>query len=597
MKVSDYVVSFLEENNISDVFSLTGGSCMHLTDSFGRSSKMKIIYTHHEQAAAMAAEACSKYSNTPSVVLVTSGPGATNTITGLLGAYQDSVPCIFISGQSKLKQTVLNSGISNLRQFGVQEVNIIPIVSSVAKYAVMISDKNSIRYHLEKSLYLAKNGRPGPVWLDIPLDIQGADIAVNDLTGFSAESDGVNEANDGEINFVAEELKKAKRPVIIAGNGIKLARARQDLLELANACDIPVVTPILGIDNMASDDRHYIGRIGTKGTRAGNFAIQNSDLIIAVGSRLSVSVTGHEYELFAREAKKIVVDVDPVEHSKPTITIDRFINSDAKIFIRRLVQAIGDRLSFAHWLSTCDEWKMKYPVCLPEYRTQTGGLNYYAFVDELTKQLPAEVPVISDAGSSFYVVSQAINVKQGQRYITSGALATMGFGVPAAIGVCAATGKNPVVSITGDGSFQQNLQELAVIREHKMPVKIFVMNNKGYFSIRQTQQKFFEGRFFGEGSQSGVWLPDTEKIAAVYELDYMKFDSLEKFSAAVNDIINNGKSMIVEIILTDKFEIVPTVSSLIKANGTMVSKPLEDMYPFLPRGEFTKNMIVKPVKE
>jgi acetolactate synthase I/II/III large subunit len=600
MKVSDYVVQFLEENRISEVFSLTGGSCMHLTDSFGRSHKMNIIYHHHEQAAAMAAEACSKFSNCPSVVLVTSGPAATNTITGLAGAFQDSVPCIFISGQSKVRQTVLNSGIDGLRQFGVQEVNIIPIVSSLAKYAVMISDKNSIRYHLEKSLFLAKNGRPGPVWLDIPLDIQSVDVVPADLPGFSAQAEGFVEhyaAKDEELSFVAEALAKAKRPVIIAGNGIKLSGAVRELLDLANACEMPVVTPILGIDTMASDDRHYIGRIGTKGTRAGNFALQNSDLILAIGTRLSISSTGHEYGLFAREAKVIVVDIDPIEHTKSTVAIDTFIHSDARFFIGSLTRLIGDKLSFAGWLATCGKWKAKYPVCLPEYRTQKGAIHYYAFVDELTKQLPAQVPVISDAGSAFYVVSQAIQVKPGGRYITSGGLATMGFGVPAAIGVCAAAGRNTVVSVTGDGSFQQNIQELAVIRENQLPVIIFVMNNKGYFSIRQTQQKFFQGRFCGESSQSGVWMPETEKIAAAYELTYRKFDCLEEFSAALPGMVASRKPMVVEIMLSESFEVIPTVASMIKPDGSMVSKPLEDMYPFLPREEFRANMLVQPVKE
>ncbi|HPN64387.1 MAG TPA: thiamine pyrophosphate-binding protein, partial [Candidatus Goldiibacteriota bacterium] len=544
-------------------------------------------------------EACSKFTNKPSAVLVTSGPGATNTITGLLGAFQDSIPCIFISGQAKLKQTVMNSGIAGLRQFGVQEANIIPIVESITKYAEMITDKNNIKYHLEKAVFHAVSGRPGPVWLDVPLDIQSANINENDLQGFNPQEELKSiktEANNEEISYAVKSLAEAKRPVIIAGSGIKLSGAREELLKLINKAGIPVVTPVLGIDNLATDDEHYAGRIGTKGTRAGNFAMQNADLLISIGSRLSVSVTGHEFELFAREAKRIVVDIDPIEHSKNTIRIDKLIIADAKDFLKKLYAAIPSDISFAGWLNTCREWKEKYPVCLSEYKKEKNGINYYAFVDELTKRLKPDTTVISDAGSSFYVVSQSINVKRGQRYITSGAIATMGFGVPAAIGVSAGSG-GPVAAITGDGSFQQNVQELSVIKKHNMPVKVFVMNNNGYFSIRQTQQKFFGGRSFGESAASGLWFPDTEKIAAAFELNYFRFDNTEAFVKGIEAVLADPAPALVEIILSENFEVIPTVSSVIKPDGTMVSKPLEDMYPFLSREEFLKNMIVKPVDE
>ncbi|KKK74403.1 hypothetical protein LCGC14_2884130, partial [marine sediment metagenome] len=361
IKVSDYVVKFLEKNGVKHIFMLAGGGCMHLTDSVGRSNKIKYICNHHEQASAMAAEAYSKFKNNLGVVLVTSGPGGTNAITGLLGAFQDSVPCIFISGQSKRNQTVYNSNL-RLRQFGVQEVNIIPIVDSITKYAVMMNDPQEIKYQLEKAAYLAKSGRPGPVWIDIPLDIQNTFVDENTLIGFDATKYALNyktTPQDKEITEVIDFLKKAQRPVIIAGHGIRLADACSELASFVEKYNLPVVTPIMGIDVINSDHHNYVGRVGTKGTRAGNFAMQNADLILSIGSRLSVSVVGHEYEMFARDAKIIVVDIDSEEHNKKTIKIWKFINADAKIFLQTLMKCLKNNKFVSHsvWLEKCNEWK------------------------------------------------------------------------------------------------------------------------------------------------------------------------------------------------------------------------------------------------
>ena len=601
IKVSDYVVKFLEKNGVKHIFMLAGGGCMHLTDSVGRSNKIKYICNHHEQASAMAAEAYSKFKNNLGVVLVTSGPGGTNAITGLLGAFQDSVPCIFISGQSKRNQTVYNSNL-RLRQFGVQEVNIIPIVDSITKYAVMINDPQEIRYHLEKAVYLAKSGRPGPVWIDIPLDLQSAFVEENTLIGFDATKYALNyktTPQDKEITEVIDFLKKAQRPVIIAGHGIRLADACSELASFVEKYNLPVVTPIMGIDVINSDHHNYVGRVGTKGTRAGNFAMQNADLILSIGSRLSVSVVGHEYEMFARDAKIIVVDIDSEEHNKKTIKIWKFINADAKIFLQTLMKSLKNNKFVSHsvWLEKCNEWKRKYPVCLPEYKLSKGGINFYYFVDMLNKKIDASVPVISDAGSSFYVVSQTINIKKNQRYITSGALATMGFGLPAAIGVCVAIGNKPVVTITGDGSFQQNIQELQTIVYNKLPIKIFVINNNGYLSIRQTEKKFFDGFLVGEGLTSGISFPDLRKISSCYGIWFVKAESNKNLSKAIDEVMAHDGPVICEIKSLEDQLIIPTNATEIKPDGTMFSKPLEDMYPFLDRDEFKKNMIVKLVGE
>jgi len=601
MKLSDYVVDFFEKEGLKHIFMVTGGGCMHLVNSFGNSSKIEYICTQHEQSAAMAAEAYAKYVNDLGLVLVTSGPGATNAITGLLGAYQDSTPCIFISGQSKRKQTVYNSIVKNLRQFGVQEVNIIPIVSSITKYSVMVNEPEKIKYYLEKAVYIAKSGRPGPVWLDIPLDVQSAIIRENELIGFDLAKNKKNEikdqATEEEIQYLLEELRKAERPVIIAGHGIRLADGCNELKEFAEKYKIPVVTPIMGIDVMEYSHENYIGKIGTKGTRAGNFTMQNADLIISIGSRLSVSVVGHEYELFAREAKVIVVDIDENEHTKETIKIERIIQADAKKFLNKVLTSKCDALEFGVWLCMCVKLKNKYPVCLPEYDMDEKGINFYKFMDILADNMNSDIPFISDAGSAFYVVAQGSKVKKGQRFITSGAIATMGFGIPAAIGVAVANKLHSTVTITGDGSFQQNLQELSIIKNLNLPIKVFVMNNNGYLSIRQTQRKFFKGNLVGESPESGVPMPNTKKIAEAFEIKYELIDTIDALQNKLVDILNDNNPMIIEIKLLENQEIIPTNAAKLNMDGTMISKPLEDMYPFLERNEFYENMVIEPVNE
>jgi len=601
MKLSDFVVEFFENLGLENMFMVTGGGCMHLVNSFGNSVKIEYTCTQHEQSAAMAAEAYAKYVNDIGLVLVTSGPGATNTITGLLGSYQDSTPCIFISGQAKRKQTVYNSKVKGLRQFGVQEANIIPIVKSITKYAVMINEPDKIRYYLEKAVYMAKSGRPGPVWLDIPLDVQSAIIRENELIGF----DSINDIEESikvqptseEIQYFFDSIRKAKRPIVIAGHGIRIADACTELKEFIRQYKIPVVTPIMGIDVLEYLDENYIGKVGTKGTRAGNFAMQNADLVISIGSRLAVSVIGHEYELFARKAKVIVVDIDENEHKKETIKIDKIIQADAKLFLKKINMIKYDDLEFIEWLVNCQNWKNKYPVFLPEYENDLNGINFYKFMDVLADKMNADIPFISDAGSAFYVVAQGSKVKKGQRFITSGAIATMGFGIPAAIGVAVANKKHSTVTITGDGSFQQNLQELSVIKHLNLPIKVFVMNNNGYHSIRQTQRKFFNGNFVGESPKSGVPMPETKKIAEAFEIEYICIDTIDALNTHIIEILNCKSPMIIEVKLLENQEIVPTNAAKLNIDGTMVSKPLEDMYPFLERSEFLGNMIIEPVSE
>jgi len=599
IKLSDYLVKFLEGEGVKDVFMLTGGGCMHLVDSFGSSKKIKYLCAHHEQSCAMAAEAYAKFKNDLGVVLVTSGPGVTNTLTGLVGVYQDSVPCLFISGQAKRRQTVFNEKEAKLRQFGTQEVNAIPLVESACKFAVMVNEPEKIRYYLEKALYLAKNGRPGPVWLDIPLDVQSAQIDEAHLVRFDpAElSNPGNKLTEAELTSIVGYFKKAKRPVIISGHGVRLANACNALAELTQEFNLPVVTTILGIDTIASASKNYAGRIGIKGTRAGNFTLQNADLVLSIGARLAVPSVGHEYKLFAREAKVIVVDIDPEEHKKKTIHIDKFIQADAGIFIKEIQRCLRrEKVSAPKaWLERCLIWKRKYPVCLPEYKKAQGKINLYYFMEALNKKIKTETPVISDAGSVFYAVSQGVNINKGQRYITSGALATMGFSLPAAIGVCLASRKS-VVAITGDGSLQLNIQELQTVVHYHLPVKLFVINNHGYLSIRQTQARFFNSRFVGEGASSGVSFPETKKIAYAYGIKYVKL-TCANLSSGLEKVLRTDEPVICEVEAPENQEIIPTNTAEIGANGVMVSKPLEDMYPFLDRKTFLAEMIVKPVEQ
>ncbi|HNW39846.1 MAG TPA: thiamine pyrophosphate-binding protein [Candidatus Omnitrophota bacterium] len=595
MKVSDYIVDFIYRQGVKEVFMVTGGGMMFLSDSVCCHPKLKAVFNHHEQASAMAAVAYAKYTGNLGAAMVTTGCGGTNTITGLLNSWQDSTPCIFISGQSKRKETVKNSGLG-LRQFGVQEADIVSIVKPITKYAVMVNNPAQIAYHLEKAVYLAKSGRPGPVWLDIPLDVQGALISKKDLVHFhSGELKYKIKPSQAEIAKFKNYLSKSSRPVIICGQGVRLSAAIQVFKNFIAKYKIPVVASHLGIDILPTAHHLFIGRIGNKGDRAGNFALQNSDLVIVLGSRLSVSSTGHEYHLFARKAKVIVVDIDPVEHKKNTVKIDLLINADIDNFLKSLpklsVKPIGD------WVGKCKRWKKIWPVCLPQYRSDKKGINLYYFVNQLSKVLKNNSVVIADAGSSFYVLAQSIQLSGRQRYITSGGQAEMGFTVPASIGVCFAKDKKETIGITGDGSFQMNLQELQTIVHNRLPVKLFIWNNNGYLSIRSTQARFFNGRTFGTDQSCGVSFPEIKKIAAAYGIQYYCIRQADKIRKVMRQVLKQKGPVICEVICQKNQQIIPTASSMRRPDGSMVSKPLEDMYPFLDRKTFFSEMIVKPVEE
>lgn len=595
-RVADFVADYIYSLGVDNVFMVSGGGMMFLSDGLAQHPMLKVTCTHHEQAAAMAAVGYAKYSEGFGAAYLTTGCGGTNAITGVLDAWQDNVPCIFISGQCKRKETIRNSGLA-LRQFGVQEADILSMVQPITKYAVMVNNPNEIAWHMDKAAYLARTGRPGPVWIDIPMDVQGATINKNELVRYkpTTESEAINRPLSVEdMSMVSELLTSSKRPIVVAGQGVRLAGAIPAFREFVERNQLPVVASRLGIDMLPSSHPLFIGRIGTKGDRAGNFAVQNADLVVVLGSRLSVSSTGHEYHTFAREARIVIVDIDPIEHKKNTVRFDMYLNADVGKFLGAIRD--GKRADSSAWVDKCLYWKNKWPVFLPEY-VESKEVNLYYFTDYLTRRMKDDSVVVSDAGSAFYVVSQGGQFNYSQRYVTSGGQADMGFSLPAAIGISVARGYGEVLAVTGDGSFQMNIQELQTIVHNKLPVKLFVLNNDGYLSIRASQSKFFEGRFIGTDNTSGVSFPDTRKISDAYGIKYFNVPDSRLLPAVLDKVLSDTGPLICEVMCIRDQEIIPTVASVRKSDGSMVSRPLEDMYPFLDREEFRNEMIVSILED
>lgn len=584
---------------VKHVFLVTGAGIMTLTDGIAKNPDIEPIPVHHEQAAAMAADAYAKVSGKTSVSLYSTGPAATNALTGLAGAWQDSIPSLFISGQVKTSEsTYYLSSRPGVRQLGVQELDIIPAAASFSKYAKQVTDPLQIRYELEKSTYIASSGRPGPVWLEIPMDVQGALIEKSDLIGFSTPShveESRAQSEKGESELLAD-LMIAQRPVILAGQGIRLSSAQVVLNSFSRKFSIPVVSTYLGIDGASQENPNYIGKVGVKGDRAGNLALQNSDLLIAVGTSLHVSATGYSYGEFARAAKVYVVDIDEESHSKVTVDVDKYIFRDARDFLVHLELAAkaADYNPDNSWLSQCTNWARKYPVC-PEPKID-GSLGIYSFVGSLNGAAEAKDIFVSDAGSAYYAVSQGISMKySSQRYVTSGAMATMGFTVPAAIGASLAAGRGRVLAVTGDGSFQQNIQELQTIKQQNLPIKLFVLNNDGYLSIRASQSNYFNSRFIGSGPESQLTMPDTLAIGEAYGIPAARAKDSKSLVGLLEQALRVDGPFILEVVLPRNEAIEPSVSSRLREDGTMESRPLEDMAPFLTREEYLSNLYVDPV--
>ncbi|MBP8909972.1 MAG: thiamine pyrophosphate-binding protein [Phycisphaerae bacterium] len=598
MKISDYIASTIADLGIRHVFGVCGGGAMHLVDSFGSSDRMEYIATHHEQAAAMAAEGYARISGVPGATLVTSGPGGTNAITGVYGAWVDSIPAIFVSGQVTCDTLIGDTG---LRQFGIQEGNIIDIVRSITKYAVTITDPTTIRYHVEKACHLATTGRPGPVWIDVPLDIQNKLINPEELRGFTPE--GFSSCRtDSVLNSLVAQctdmLVQAQRPVLIYGYGVRLARAEDSLRNLIQRLQIPCVSSWTASDIIPTDNENYVGRSGIMGDRAGNFAVQNADLLLIVGSRMSIPQVGYNYKLFARGARKIMVDIDEIELKKPSLRPDLPICADAGRFLQALlakVEAMGILLTIDPWRMRCRNWKGKYPVCLPEYRDNRNKVNSFYFVDRLSEKLGSDAVVVTDMGASFTCTMQTFRTKAGQRLFTSSGFSSMGFGLPGAIGACFAQGRRKTILITGDGGLQMNIQELQTVVHHRLPLIIFVLNNEGYLTIKLMQQNHF-GRYIGSDPSSGLTCPDIVKLAEAYGIEAERIGDQTMLDQRFSAVLAHPGPYVCEIMMPPEQPLIPRVSSLKLPDGRIVSKPMEDLYPFLNREEFRENMIVDPVE-
>lgn len=595
LRVADVIVDFLIDRGVDTVFGLMGGGAMFLNDALAlRSKEITTVFNHHEQASAMAAVGYSKMKNDLGAAMVTTGCGATNTITGLLDAWQDNLPCIYISGQVKRKETSRNIKPIQLRNFGVQEADIVSVVESITKYAKMINDPESIYDELRKAYKIAISGCPGPIWLDIPLDVQGAPVPKQrwNFKKNNKEKKFLNTL-DSNIKTIVTLLKNSKRPVIIIGNGIRLAKVEKKFEALIKNWKIPVTSSYLGIDIFPNSHKYHIGTLGTKGNRAANFAVQNSDLVIALGCRMSVPLTGFEYQTFAREAKVCVVDINKEEHRKGTIKIDQFIHQDLSLLIPKLPQL---KSNWKDWLNKCMYWRKKWPVCDEYQRDDKEGINLYHFYEIFNKHTAKNSIIVADAGSSGYASAQSVLVKKGQRFIMSGGQMEMGFTLPCAIGVAYAAKDKMVFGITGDGSFQLNIQELQTLANFKPNIKLIIWNNSGYLSIKSTQNRFFEGRKIGAGPESGLTFPNTSKIAKAYGLPFKKVSKAKMLGTCLEWLKSFKGPAILEVICQTEQEIIPTAATKTLDDGSMVSTPLEDMYPFLDEKEFLENMIVKPIK-
>ncbi len=596
IKVSDYIAQSLVQHGISHIFLVTGGGAMHLNDAIGRCAGLTPVCCHHEQACAMAAESYGRLTGRLAAVNVTTGPGGTNAITGVWGAWTDSIGMIVISGQVKFETVVRSTGLP-LRQLGDQELDIVKVVAPMTKYAEMVTDPQTIRYHLEKALYLAMSGRHGPVWLDIPMNVQGALVDPDTLPGFNPAELGPVADDTARLPEICAQITKmcreAKRPVIFAGSGVRLGGAQEQLLALADQWGIPVVTAWNAHDLIPNSHPSFAGRPGTIGDRPGNFAVQNADFLLVLGSRLNIRQISYNWENFAHRAYQVIVDIDPAELQKPTIHPDLAVQADVADVLAALLAQPAAPVPPSHteWLAWCRERVEKYPVVLPEYRDSVNGINPYVFMDTLFKELPENQIVVSGDGTACVTSFQAADLKPGQRLYTNSGCASMGYDLPAAIGAAFGAPGRPIVCLAGDGSIQMNLAELQTIKLHRLPVKLFVLNNQGYHSIRQTQQNYFPDNVIGCGTDSGLWFAPFSKLADACGIPYRAARDLESLGAAIRENLHGDGPQMCEVFLDLGQQFAPKVSSRKLDDGRMVSAPLEDMAPFLSREELEENLI------
>jgi acetolactate synthase-1/2/3 large subunit len=565
---------------------------MHLLDAVGRVKGWRYYCHHHEQAAAMAAEGYARQSGSLAVCYATQGPGATNLLTGLAGAWLDSSPVLFLTGQSRVAQTIRGTRSEGLRQFGTFEVDIVPIVQSVTKYAAFLDDPSQVRFHLEKALHLATSGRPGPVLLDVPLDVQGALVDAESLAPFEADRDLPAAPGEAEARTILAQLHSARRPLILGGHGVRCARAVASFQRLVHQLQIPVVTTQLAKDLLPYSDPMFVGHPGVRGDRAGNFAVQNADLILSIGCSLHSQNTGYEHEEFAPKAYKIQVEIDPAMLEREQVGVSRKVLSDTAAFLAKM-NAVAERLAspaLREWRQRSGEWKTRHAATREPHRIDQGPVNFYEFAAVLSDQLQGGETIVTDAGSAYYVMGQAFRLKGRQRYLVSGALGAMGWALPASLGVCAADPEVMAICVTGDGSLQTNLHELQTLKHYGFNVKAFIINNEGYASIRNTQRNFFDGHIVAAGTETGVTAPPLDRLAEAFGLPYVDCaNSTQLRSAVCQTLLTPGPVLCGITGQTDQ-QILPGVQSVRLADGRMASRPLHDMVPSLGAEELRRNM-------
>ena len=598
MKLSDYVIDFIIKQGVQHVFMLPGGGAMHLNDSLGRRrDEVEFVAMLHEQAVSIATEAYVKVSNNLGVAMVTSGPAGTNSVTGVAGAWLDSMPCLFLSGQ--VKRPDLKTG-TGLRQLGSQEIDIVQIMRSITKYAVTITEPELVRFHLEKALYLAKNGRPGPVWVDVPLDVQAAQIEPDALTGFIPETATRDKLSLGDqVRDLIGMLQASQRPVIVAGNGIHVAGALAEFYDAVEKIQAPVLTTWLAMDLIADANPLFAGRPGAIAPRGANFSLQNTDLMLVIGSRLDMAFTGYAHDKLARGAKKVIVDIDEAEIKKMKTLIHLPIVADVREFLSELLLqlATASLPSYASWRERTQDWKRRYPVVLDEHRQTQEGVSVYHFSDVLSDELvEGDLLVSGSSGTAVELFLLAFKVKDRQRIFHTRGLGAMGFGLPASIGACLAHGSRRTVCVDGDGGFQMNIQELATVERLQLPIKFFVVNNDGYASIRSSQQSYFQ-QLVAADETSGLHLPDLQKVAAAYGLPVVRITNQADLRTEIRKVLETAGPVVCEIMALPDEVRAPRLSSMQKPDGSIVSKPIEDLWPFLDREEFRANMIVAPLED
>ncbi len=606
-RLADFVADFLAKKGVTDVFSVVGGGAMHLNDALGHHDNLKVTYNHHEQACAIAAEAYARLENKIAAVCVTTGPGGTNALTGVLGGWLDSIPMFIVSGQVRYDTTAryaLKFTETPLRAMGDQEYDIVKSVQYMTKYAVMLEDPKNIRYVLEKAWHQATTGRPGPVWVDIPVNFQGSYIETDELVGYDAAEDDKllpPAVDDATINTIIEKIKKAKRPVFHAGYGIRLSGGYERFRSVLEKLNIPIVTYWNAVDLIENDHPLYCGRAGNMGDRPGNWAIQNADLILAVGTRISIRQVGYNWKTWAREAEVIMVDADKAELKKPTIHVEMPVWADANDFLGKLDNALDSKVfGNEEWLNKCRYWKENYPVVQPRQWEENGETaNVYAFVDYLSSRLPENSLTAVSNGACCVVGNQAYRIKKGSRMANNSAVASMGYGLPAAIGTCIGGNRRQTICLEGDGSIMMNLQELQTILTNKLPIKIFLINNSGYHSIRLTQTNLFSNHCkIGIGEESGdLSFPEFKKIAEAFGYPYYSAASNEQMKAVVDEVLTQEGPVFCEIFTDTKQVWEPKSSTKRLPDGTLVSPPLEDLAPFLPREELEEQMFIPLIKE